>query len=635
MRLALLLTSLAAALGLAVLTTQTPRPAPADAPTERFSAERAMTDVRRMSQAPRPVGSTDHALVQAYLHGRMMQLGLAPTFQGGALSPAAVRRIEDRGDSVEGVSVVNLVGVLPGRDPSLPLVVLMAHYDSVPGSPGAADDASGVAAVLEAVRAIKARGPADRGLVVLLTDGEELNLDGARTFFSDHPLRHRVGAVVNLEARGGGGRALMFETGPGNAQTIDLYARAARRAEGGPSSNALAVFVYRLMSNDTDFTLARDRGLTGLNLAFIGRPDQYHSPRSTPEALDQGSLQHIGAQALESADALLRAPVLPIATRNAVYSDVFGLRVLRHGLDTGWWLLGVAGLLTVFAAWGARHATGLTWRQGVKGLTGGLWLLTAGVVLAQAARLLGGPIWDRSQSVETYYVMLRRLPWMEAGVGLVLLGAVFALTAGRATIGRRLLAGVIGAAAVLATALGGFDPVVLGAALVAVGLSLWPGGEDETVWGGWLGAIVLVLMLGVLVQAAAPEAALLFVWTGLAASVAAALAAAIGARLERWAALVPAAVATVVVGGWLTGLSHFIFLGVGMDEPGALGLIALLILILARPLAPAATSSDPASAKLAVHTLAAMGAAALILGAGLSLAGRHAEPAVAAEIQAP
>ena len=70
---------------------------------------------------------------------------------------------------------------------------------------------------LGALRAIKARGPADRGLIVLLTDAEELNLDGARTFFSEHPLRHRVGAVVNLEARGGGGRALMFETGPGNA----------------------------------------------------------------------------------------------------------------------------------------------------------------------------------------------------------------------------------------------------------------------------------------------------------------------------------------------------------------------------------------------------------------------------------
>ncbi|WP_281684103.1 efflux RND transporter permease subunit, partial [Thalassobaculum salexigens] len=137
------------------------------------------------------------------------------------------------------------------------------------------------------------------------------------------------------------------------------------------SSNALAVFVYRLMPNGTDFTIAADRGLAGVNLAFIGRPAQYHSSSSTPEALDQGSVQHIGAQALETADALLRAPTLPQATRNLVYSDVFGLAVLRHGPETGWGLLGLALGLTAFAAWGARHATGLTWRQGVKGFTGG------------------------------------------------------------------------------------------------------------------------------------------------------------------------------------------------------------------------------------------------------------------------
>jgi hypothetical protein len=634
MRLALLLTALAAALGLAAITTQTPRPQPAKAAAEAFSAERAMADVRVMARSPRPVGSTDHALVQAYLYGRMAQLGLSPTLQGGALSPAAVQRIEDRGETVEGLSVVNLVGVLPGRNPSLPLVVLMAHYDSVPGSPGAADDASGVAAVLEAVRAIKARGPSERGLVVLLTDGEELNLDGARAFFSEHPLRDRVGAVVNLEARGGGGRAMMFETGPGNAQTIDLYARAMRRVDGGASSNALAIFVYRLMPNGTDFTIAADRGVAGINLAFIGRPAQYHSPGSTPDALDQGSLQHIGSQALETADALVRAPGLPKATHNAVYADVFGLGVLRHGPGAGWGLLGLAFVLTGFAAWGARHATGLTWRQGVKGFTGGLWLLSAGVVVAQAARVLAGPVGQRIDTSEIYYMMLRRLPWMEAGVGLAVLGAMLALMAGRALIGRRLLAGVVAAAAVLATAMGGFNPLILGSAAIAVVLSLWPGGEDETVWGGWLGAIVLVLMLGVLVQAFAPEAALLFVWIGLAAAFAAALAAVIGARLERGTALAPAAVATLIFGGWLAGLGHFVFLGVGLDQPGALGLIALLILALARPLAPARLDATGAASP-AVHTLAGLAAAALILGCGLSMAARHAEPPSAVDVAVP
>ena len=56
-----------------------------------------------------------------------------------------------------GVLLGILVGVLPGQDRSLPPILLMAHYDSVPASPGAADDAAGVAAILESVRAIRAR----------------------------------------------------------------------------------------------------------------------------------------------------------------------------------------------------------------------------------------------------------------------------------------------------------------------------------------------------------------------------------------------------------------------------------------------------------------------------------------------
>ncbi|KAK0341489.1 hypothetical protein LTR94_026158 [Friedmanniomyces endolithicus] len=375
MRLVVLALSLILAFGVAVLTTQTPSPRPASSAQTDFSAERAMADVRRIARAPHPVGSREHLVVQSYLVERMTSLGLAPLIQSGVLSPAAAQRV----DGAElALPVANIVGVLPGADPALPAVALMAHYDSVPGSPAAADDASGVAAILEAVRAIKARGGAQRSLIVLLTDAEELNLDGARTFFSEHPLRDRIGAVVNLEARGGGGRAMMFETGPGNAETIDLYAETMRKADGGASSNALAVFVYRSMPNGTDFTIAANRGVAGVNLAFIGRPSQYHSPSSTPEALDQGSLQHMGSQALEVADALVRAEALPKATTNAVYADVFGLGVIRHQAATGWVLLLIAGLLTAVAAWGGCHAGALNWRQGWKGFCGGVWLLSAG-----------------------------------------------------------------------------------------------------------------------------------------------------------------------------------------------------------------------------------------------------------------
>lgn len=622
MRLLWLVGSLALALLIAVLTLQVPAPAGVGAPAAAFSAGRAMADVREIARRPHPVGSADHARVQAVLLQRMAALGLQTSTQTGALSPAAVRRLEREGGSAAGVELTNLIGVLPGRDPRLPAVALMAHYDTVPDSAGAADDTAGVAAILEAVRAIRARGPADRTLVVILTDGEELNLDGARAFWGGHPLRDRIGAVVNLEARGGGGRAMMFETGRGNAETIALFARAGTRATGGVSSNSLAVFVYEAMPNGTDFTIPKDRGVQGINLAFIGRPEQYHAPVSTPDALDQGSVQHIGSQALETADALLRAPALPAATANLVYADLFGRVVVGHPPVMGWGLLGLALLGLGVAVWRARSHAGLTFADAGRGAIDGLWFLSTGLVLTQLIRLLAGPLSGRAESADAYYTLLARLPWMEAGAALTVLAVALALFGGRTRLDRRIVAGLIAVAAVVALILGGLNPIVIGAAIVAAGLSLFPGLAARSTWGGWAGLIGLILVLATAAQAFAPEAAFLFVWTGLLAALAAALAAVLDPGLTRPRSLVPAAVAAVLGGAWIMGQAHTVFLGIGMDLPGVLVLLGLLILMLIRPLSPGTGLSRP---------LLIAAAAALILGGGLSVAAQVTEPMIAAK----
>ena len=621
MRLLWLVGSLALALLIAVLTLQVPAPARIDAPATAFSAGRAMADVREIARRPHRVGSADHARVRAVLLQRMTALGLQTSTQSGPLSPAAVQRLEREGGSANGVEVINLIGVLPGQDPRLPAVALMAHYDTVPDSAGAADDTTGVAAILEAVRAIRARGPADRTLVVILTDSEELNLDGARAFWGGHPLRDRIGAVVNLEARGGGGRAMMFETGRGNAETISLFARAGARATGGVSSNSLAVFVYDHMPNDTDFTIPKDRGVQGINLAFIGRPEQYHAPVSTPDALDQGSVQHIGSQALETADALLRAPALPAAAANLVYADLFGRVVIGHPPVMGWGLLGLAVLGLGLAVGRARSQAGLTFADAGRGAVDGLWFLSAGLVLTQLVRLLAGPMSGRAESADAYYTLLARLPWMEAGAALTVLAVALALFGGRARLDRRIVAGAMAVAAVVALILGGLNIIVLGAGVVAAGLSLFPGLAARSTWGGWTGLIGLILILATAAQALAPEAAFLFVWTGLLAAVAAALAAFLDPGLTRPAALAPAAVAAVLGGAWIMAQAHTVFLGIGMDMPGVLVLLGLLVLMLIRPLSPEQGLARP---------LLIAAAAALILGAGLSVAAQVMEPMVSA-----
>lgn len=608
MRLLWLIGSLALALAVGVVSLQVPAPVGADAPATAFSAKGGMADVREIARRPHPVGSADHGRVRLYLQQRMTDLGLQVSTQSGPISRGAARYLRRMGGDPEaaGFTATNLIGVLPGRNPALPAVALMAHYDTVPMSAGAADDSAGVAAILETVRAIQARGPADRTLVVLFTDAEEIGLDGARIFWGGHPLRDRIGAVVNLEARGGGGRAMMFETGRGNAETLALFGEAGVRADGGVTANSLAGFVYERMPNGTDFTIPKDRGVQGLNLAFIGRPAQYHGD-STPEALDRGAVQHIGSQALESADALLRAQTLPAATANTVYADLFGRVIVSHPPAAGWGVLALALALLGAAAWRARAKAGLNLADVGRGALDGVWFVAAGLVLTQAVRTLAGPMSGRAASAEAYYTLLGRLPWMEAGAALTVLALVMAALGGRERPDRRVTAGALAAAGGLALILGGFgNPAVIVAALVAIGVSLVPGLAARTVWGGWLGLIALVLVLGLAAQAAAPETAFLLLWPGLLAAVAAALAGLFDPGLTRVRSLAPIAVAAAVGGAWLVGLSHPVFLGIGMDMPGVLALLGLLGLMLVRPLAPERGAVRPwLMAALAVLALGA------------------------------
>ncbi|MBU2270266.1 MAG: M20/M25/M40 family metallo-hydrolase [Alphaproteobacteria bacterium] len=627
MRLYWLIGSLALALLLGVVSLQSPRPVGVEAPATAFSAERAMADVRQVAQRPHPVGSADHGRVRDYLLRRMTALGLQTSTQSGPIARGSADYLKRMGGDPEaaGFTAVNLVGVLPGRNPALPAVALMAHYDTVPTSPGAADDSAGVAAVLESVRALRARGPADRTLVVLLTDAEEIGLDGARVFWGGHPLRDRIGAVINLEARGGGGRAMMFETGRGAAGTVALFGRAGVRADGGVTSNSLAAFVYERMPNGTDFTIPKNRGVQGLNLAFIGRPEQYHAPTSTPGALDRGSLQHIGSQTLESADALLRAQALPARGAEAVYADLFGRVVLHHSPAAGWGLLLLALTLLGAAGWRARERAGLSLADLGRGALDGLWFTAAGLVLTQAVRTLAGPMAQRTESADGYYLLLARLPWMEAGAALSVLALIMAVLGGRARPDRRVTAGALTVAAVFALALGGPSPIVIGAAVVAAGLSLYPGLAARTVWGGWTGLIALVLGLGGVAQTLAPQTAFLFLWPGLLAAAVAAAAAFADPGLTRPRSLAVIAVGAVLGGGWLVALAHPVFLGIGLDLPGVLALLGLLSLMLVRPLSPERGLVRP-------WLMAAL--AVLALGAAVSFSARIAEPASAPEASA-
>jgi hypothetical protein len=252
-----------------------------------FSARRAMEHVRQVAQRPHPLGTVAHDEAHAYIVEQMRALGV------NAESHESIAINERTGYPFHAGTVRNIVGRLKGAD-NTKAVMIVGHYDSTPNGPGAADDASAVGIVLETLNALKAGPQLRNDVIFLLTDGEETGLLGAKAFADEADLSKQVGLVMNFEARGVSGPSVMFETGAGNRWVIGEFSKAAPQ----PVANSLMSDIYKLLPNDTDFSVFKQAGLPGLNFAFIRGAVYYHSMRDNVAALDERSLQHQGAYAL-------------------------------------------------------------------------------------------------------------------------------------------------------------------------------------------------------------------------------------------------------------------------------------------------------------------------------------------------
>ena len=313
---------------------QPPAPIPATASPTEFSAERAFVHVREIAQRPHPIGSRDNARVREYILGRLRAFGLEPQVQEAT---GVGTRYPEAG------YVRNVLARIPGRSPGGLSVVLMAHYDGVAGGPAAGDDAAGTAAILETVRALRAGPPLAHDVIVLITDGEEAGLLGAAAFVREHPWAKDVGVTLNFEARGTSGRSYMFETGSGNLDVARML-----RGAGDVSATSLSVTVYRTLPNDTDLSEMAVLAKPALNFAFADGVERYHTSHDDVFYLDQGSLQHHGAQMLTLARSFGNGPLPRPATGDAVFFDFPFLGLIVY--PESWALpIAIAGLLLVAA----------------------------------------------------------------------------------------------------------------------------------------------------------------------------------------------------------------------------------------------------------------------------------------------
>jgi hypothetical protein len=297
-----------------------PAPAGADAPENRFSSARALTHLGQIAAKPHPTGTPENAEVRKYLVDELAKLGMNPEVQSG------LGRQESRPWGVVG-RVHNVVGRLAGSGPEPRRAMLLsAHYDSVPNSPGAADNGASVAAILEALRALKTGAQPYNDVIVLFSDGEEAGLLGSQLFATEHPAAADVALALNFEYRGSSGPMLMFETSGGNGKMVAALARS--RAK--PVANSLLYEIYQLMPNDTDMTSFKDANMPGMNFAAIEKPASYHMQLDRIEALNPASLQQEGELVLGLTRHFGSASLAKLPSRDSVYFNRPGGKLVHY-----------------------------------------------------------------------------------------------------------------------------------------------------------------------------------------------------------------------------------------------------------------------------------------------------------------
>ncbi len=347
---------------LALLQFTLPRAIPAGAPSTRFSAERAMTDLGSIAREPHGAGSDAQAGVRGYIVEQVDALGLHAEVEMSS-------------------QVANILVRLPGSDPTL-TVLVTGHYDSHPPAPGAGDNGVSVAAMLESMRVLHARPALRNDVLFLFTDGEELGYMGARAYIKAHPeARAETGVLLVFDARPGNAPLNLLETSAGDAWLLRQISGLPLPLWAGSWKN-----LQERQELDTDYDVFQPAGYTGIAIENEANGTRYHTALDTVDAISPRIVQAYGQTMLALTE---RFGGIDLRTRTEGPDVVFfslsmiGLVAYPYWVMLGLSCLGILALLAfVGIAWRRKRFLLQRFLLSLSGLAVGILLV---VLLAQLA----------------------------------------------------------------------------------------------------------------------------------------------------------------------------------------------------------------------------------------------------------
>lgn len=226
---------------------------------------------------------------------------IANEFEAAGLQPVSgnyTQRWTDRSDNQTPVRLTNVIGMIPGNNPALQNqpVVVGAHYDhlgvdAATGQifPGADDNASGVAIMLEVAGKLAASFGPQRPIIFVAFTGEEQGLLGSQHFLDYLPgmyVQDDIFAMVNLDS-----------VGRLNGRQLQVFG--ADSAYEWPFMAQGIGFTIGLQSVLPEQTIAGSDHVSFLNAGipaihlFAGVTEDYHQPGDTADKLDSEGMSSI------------------------------------------------------------------------------------------------------------------------------------------------------------------------------------------------------------------------------------------------------------------------------------------------------------------------------------------------------
>ncbi len=290
------------------------RQALAQLPPE-FSANRMRRHVHWLADPAREgrgLGSAGLRASGEYIAAQMQAAGLQPGGDDGTW----FQTFEvPEGPDGQPVTTRNVVGILRGSQKPQESFVMGAHYDHLgmgwPDAhaghentlhPGADDNASGVAVLLEVAANLVSQGTPSRSLVVVAFSAEEAGLLGARHYLAQPTLpKDQIFAMLNFDAVGRLGQGQIQVHGTGTCYEWPHVFRGVG-FETGVTSQSVPDMI-----TGSDHAAFIEAGIPAVHL-FTGAHGDYHRPSDTSDKIDARGMVRVATLAKEAVRYMLDRP---------------------------------------------------------------------------------------------------------------------------------------------------------------------------------------------------------------------------------------------------------------------------------------------------------------------------------------